>query len=170
KGKGPVGAMAQQLDHSLCRRRSQELERGSESTQAPGCRENHGHAERREPGTVQCERLPASALPARRNGYRDELGCILAGIEGVRSVGGALNWYPRASSPVREGAIMAVPDIYLKLDGVDGEAQDTDHQNQIEILSFSLGVTNQGSGAIGVGSGSSRANVQDLYITKHVDK
>jgi type VI secretion system secreted protein Hcp len=65
---------------------------------------------------------------------------------------------------------MAVPDIYLKLDGVDGEAQDTDHQNQIEILSFSLGVTNQGSGAIGVGSGSSRANVQDLYITKHVDK
>ena len=65
---------------------------------------------------------------------------------------------------------MAVPDIYLKIDGIEGEAQDLVHAGQIEILSFSWGVTNQGSGAVGTGSGSSRASLQDLYVTKHVDK
>jgi type VI secretion system secreted protein Hcp len=65
---------------------------------------------------------------------------------------------------------MAVPDIYLKIDGVEGEAQDKDHTGEIEILSFSWGVTNQGSGGFGAGSGSSRANLSDLHVTKHVDK
>ena len=65
---------------------------------------------------------------------------------------------------------MAVPDIYLKIDGVDGEAQDEKHKSEIEILSFSFGVTNTGSGDIGTGSGSSRANLSDLNVMKHVDK
>ena len=65
---------------------------------------------------------------------------------------------------------MAVPDIYLKIDGVDGEAQDQSHQNEIEILSFSFGVSNTGSGDVGLGSGSSRASLSDLSVMKHVDK
>ena len=65
---------------------------------------------------------------------------------------------------------MAVPDIYLKIDGVDGEAQDKDHQNEIEILSFSMGVSNLGSGDVGTGSGSSRASLSDLSVMKRVDK
>ncbi len=65
---------------------------------------------------------------------------------------------------------MAVPDIYLKIDGIDGEAQDSKHTNEIEVLSFSWGVSNSGSGAVGTGSGSSRASLSDLSIMKHVDK
>ena len=65
---------------------------------------------------------------------------------------------------------MAVPDIYLKIDGVEGEAQDQNHQNEIEILSFSVGVTNMGSGDVALGSGSSRASLSDLSVMKHVDK
>jgi type VI secretion system secreted protein Hcp len=65
---------------------------------------------------------------------------------------------------------MAVADMYLKLDGVDGEAKDTDHTNEIEIMSFSFGVSNQGSGAIGVGSGASKARVNDVTVMKYVDK
>ena len=65
---------------------------------------------------------------------------------------------------------MAVPDIYLKIDTVDGEAQDKDHKNWIEVMSFSFGATNAGSGGVGMGSGSSKANVGDLHITKYVDK
>ena len=65
---------------------------------------------------------------------------------------------------------MAVPDIYLKIDGIDGEAQDQSHQNEIEILSFSFGVSNMGSGDVGLGSGSSRASLSDLSVMKHVDK
>jgi type VI secretion system secreted protein Hcp len=65
---------------------------------------------------------------------------------------------------------MAVADMYLKLEGVQGEAQDDDHKNEIEIMSFSFGVSNQGSGAIGVGSGASKARLDDLSVTKYVDK
>jgi len=65
---------------------------------------------------------------------------------------------------------MPVPDIYLKIDGLDGEAQDQNHKNEIEVLSFSWGVTNVGSGDIGIGSGSSRASLADLSVMKHVDK
>lgn len=60
--------------------------------------------------------------------------------------------------------------MYLKLDGVDGEAKDTKHTSEMEIMSFSFGVSNQGSGAIGVGSGASKARVNDLTVTKYVDK
>ena len=65
---------------------------------------------------------------------------------------------------------MAVPDIYLKIDGIDGEAQDKDHQSEIEVLSFSMGVSNLGSGDVGTGSGSSRASLSDLSVMKRVDK
>jgi type VI secretion system secreted protein Hcp len=65
---------------------------------------------------------------------------------------------------------MAVPDIYLKIEGIEGEAQDQAHAKEIEILSFSFGVSNMGSGDVGLGSGSSRSSLSDLSIMKHVDK
>jgi type VI secretion system secreted protein Hcp len=65
---------------------------------------------------------------------------------------------------------MAVPDIYLKIDTIDGEAKDDKHKDWIEVNSFSFGVSNQGSGAIGSGSGASKAHLNDLSISKYVDK
>ena len=65
---------------------------------------------------------------------------------------------------------MAVPDIYLKLDGINGEAQDSKHKDWIEVQSFSWGLSNSGTGAVGAGSGASKANLHDLSIQKYADK
>ena len=64
---------------------------------------------------------------------------------------------------------MAV-DMFLKLDGIQGEAQDAKHKNEIDILSFSWGAANQAYGHVGGGSGIGKVNVADLSITKYVDK
>lgn len=61
-------------------------------------------------------------------------------------------------------------DIFLKLDGIDGEAQDEKHKDEIEVLSYSFGVTNAGTGGLGKGSGAAKADFSDLSITKHTDK
>src|SRR5271167_1030318 len=65
---------------------------------------------------------------------------------------------------------MAAVDMFLKIDGIKGESQDKTHKEEIEILSFSWGVSNAGSGAFGSGSGSGKASVSDINIMKHVDK
>lgn len=50
---------------------------------------------------------------------------------------------------------MAVVDMFLKLDGVDGESQDSEHKAEIQIDGFTLGAvsprdafTNQAAGAV----------------------
>ena len=40
---------------------------------------------------------------------------------------------------------MAKTDFFLKLDGIKGESTDAKHKGEIEIESFSLGLTNTGS-------------------------
>ena len=65
---------------------------------------------------------------------------------------------------------MAAVDMFLKIDGIKGESQDKTHKEEIELLSFSWGVSNAGSGAFGMGSGSGKASVSDINVMKHVDK
>jgi len=64
---------------------------------------------------------------------------------------------------------MAV-DMFLKLDGIKGEAQDKTWKDQMDVLAWSWGVSNSGTTHMGSGSGSGRASFQDLSITKWVDK
>ena len=45
QGAGTTREMAERVDHSLRRRRPQELERGGQGAQAPGGREDHGHSQ-----------------------------------------------------------------------------------------------------------------------------
>ena len=65
---------------------------------------------------------------------------------------------------------MAQGDFFLKIDGVEGESQDDKHKNDIMVMSISFGVTNSGTGGSNLGSGASKANVQDMHFTKQVDK
>ena len=65
---------------------------------------------------------------------------------------------------------MAAIDFFLKLEGIDGEAQDDKHKNEIEITSFSWGAANVGSGNVGTGSGTGKVAIQDLTIAKYMDK
>ena len=64
-------------------------------------------------------------------------------------------------------------DTFLEFKGgnaFNGESQDDKYKDCVEILSYSLGVSNSGSGAAGVGSGVSRSHFTDISITKYVDK
>jgi type VI secretion system secreted protein Hcp len=64
---------------------------------------------------------------------------------------------------------MAV-DITLKIDGVDGESKIDGHEDEIDVLSWSWGLTQSGSMHVGGGGGAGKANIQDVSITKYVDK
>lgn len=63
---------------------------------------------------------------------------------------------------------MAV-DMFLKLDGIDGEAQDKKHKGEIDVLAWSWGASQSGTTHMGSGSGSGKVNVQDLSVTKYID-
>ncbi len=53
-------------------------------------------------------------------------------------------------------------DYFLKLEGIDGESEQKDHANEIELLSWSWGETNSGSAAGGGGQGSGKVDMQDF--------
>ncbi|MGQ0697751.1 MAG: Hcp family type VI secretion system effector [Panacagrimonas sp.] len=63
-------------------------------------------------------------------------------------------------------------DMFLTLDGVKGESQDADSKfkEQIDILAWSWGMSNSGTFHQGGGGGAGKANVQDISVTKYVDK
>lgn len=61
-------------------------------------------------------------------------------------------------------------DIFAKLGDIKGESLDSKHKDEIEVLSFSWGVTNTASPASGGGSGAGKATFQDLTITHSIDK
>lgn len=63
---------------------------------------------------------------------------------------------------------MAV-DMFLEIAGIKGEAKDKVHKGKIDILAWSWGLSNSGSGHTGGGSGAGKVNVQDISVTKYVD-
>ena len=63
---------------------------------------------------------------------------------------------------------MAV-DMFLKLDGIKGEAKDNKHKDEIDIYSWSWGMAQTGIGGYGGGSGAGKVNVHDISITKKLD-
>jgi type VI secretion system secreted protein Hcp len=67
---------------------------------------------------------------------------------------------------------MAQVDYFLKISGIDGESQDDKHKGEIDVLSFSWGISNSGNAKAhgsGGGSGAGRANIQDFSIVKFLD-
>lgn len=63
---------------------------------------------------------------------------------------------------------MAV-DFFLKLDGINGEATDQNHKNEISLLSWSWGATQSTTVGSGGGSSAGKASVADLHIMKNYD-
>ena len=65
---------------------------------------------------------------------------------------------------------MAMVDYFLKIDGIEGESQDSKHKNEIEIESFSWGESNIGTASHGGGMGAGRVQMQDFNFTMQVNK
>lgn len=59
--------------------------------------------------------------------------------------------------------------MFLKLDGIDGESVDSKHKGEIDILSFSWGVSNSGAAGHG-GASAGKVALNDFSIVKSLDK
>lgn len=60
-------------------------------------------------------------------------------------------------------------DSHIKFDGVEGESTHKDHKGEVEILSWTWGLSNTSLGS-GTGSGKGKANPGDLHFTHNYDK
>ena len=60
-------------------------------------------------------------------------------------------------------------DYFLEIDGIKGESKDDKHKGQIDIDSFSWGLSQSGLTRGGGGGGAGKATFQDIHFTKSVD-
>jgi type VI secretion system secreted protein Hcp len=61
-------------------------------------------------------------------------------------------------------------DIFAKLGDIKGESLDDKHRDEIEVLSWSWGVTNAGAKGGGGGGRAGKATFQDLSFTHKIDR
>jgi len=61
---------------------------------------------------------------------------------------------------------MSVSDMFLKVQGITGEASDSDHKGEIDVVSWSWGI----HGNIDRGVPAGKAQYRDLQIVKRVDR
>jgi len=60
-------------------------------------------------------------------------------------------------------------DAFIKIDDLVGDSIDDAHKKEIEVLSWSWGMSQLGSTHSGTGSGSGKVSVQDLSFVKRID-
>jgi type VI secretion system secreted protein Hcp len=65
---------------------------------------------------------------------------------------------------------MAIVDYFLKIDGVPGEAKDSKHKDEIDVISFSWGEAQTGTSYQGGGSGAGKVQMQDFHFVMTVNK
>jgi type VI secretion system secreted protein Hcp len=58
---------------------------------------------------------------------------------------------------------MATADYYLKIDGIEGEADAVGFEKQMQIESWSFGASNSGSASQGSGMGVGKVSLQDFH-------
>jgi type VI secretion system secreted protein Hcp len=62
-------------------------------------------------------------------------------------------------------------DIFLKINGIQGESRDKHHKDEIEVLAWNWGLSNQVMApSAGGGAGAGKVKVQDLSFTHLIDK
>ena len=64
---------------------------------------------------------------------------------------------------------MAV-DMFLKIDDVKGESRDDKHKDEVDVLAWSWGMSQSGTTHMGGGGGAGKVSVNDISITKYIDK
>ena len=62
------------------------------------------------------------------------------------------------------------PDIFAKIGDIKGESVDSKHKDEIELLTWSWGVSRAGGAGSGSGAGAGKARFNDLSFTHKIDK
>src|SRR6266702_4623667 len=61
-------------------------------------------------------------------------------------------------------------DIFLKINGIDGESEDASHKSEIEVLSWAWSVSQQANMHAGSGGGAGKATVDDFTFDHYIDR
>ena len=61
-------------------------------------------------------------------------------------------------------------DMFLKIDGIQGESTDNRHRDEIDTLSYTWGESQPAAASSGAGSAAGRVTMQDFHFTMHVNK
>ena len=61
-------------------------------------------------------------------------------------------------------------DIFLKIEGIEGESQDHKHKGEIDLLSYSWGASQAGTMQFGGGGGAGKVSMQDFQFTMLINK
>lgn len=61
-------------------------------------------------------------------------------------------------------------DIFLKIDGITGESQDSKHLGEIDITSWSWAVHQEGRMMSGSGGGAPKATAHDMELIHNIDR
>ena len=69
-----------------------------------------------------------------------------------------------------DGTAPHTADMFIKIDGIPGESKGDKHVDEIDVLSYSWGVTQTGSSVIGGGGGAGKASFDDLTFSHNLDK
>lgn len=73
------------------------------------------------------------------------------------------------AAAVSAGSAQAQSNIFLDIDGIDGEAMADGYEKQIDVLAWSWGLSFSGTTHVDMGGGEGKSSVSDLSITKYVD-
>jgi type VI secretion system secreted protein Hcp len=65
---------------------------------------------------------------------------------------------------------MAQADMFLKIDGIEGESADSQHKGEIDLESWSWSQHNSGSAHMGGGAGTGKVSMGDFSFTMQINK
>jgi type VI secretion system secreted protein Hcp len=65
---------------------------------------------------------------------------------------------------------MSMADFFLKINGIEGECEDSKHKNELQIESWSWGEVNSGSSGIGSGAGTGKVSMNDFHFVVQTSK
>lgn len=61
-------------------------------------------------------------------------------------------------------------DIFIKIDGIEGESQDSTHKGEVEVLDWDWSVSQTSNMHSGSGGGAGKCTVEDLNFEHYIDK
>lgn len=61
-------------------------------------------------------------------------------------------------------------DMFIKIDGIEGESLDASHKNEIQVLAWNWEVSQHSNMHSGSGGGSGKASVADFCFSHYMDK